>query len=265
MAVSYVARQEWADLSGVTTGGQPITLPNVGGTMAAGDRTYVFATWKDFSVTATVASNSGTRPYTEVTQFADGSVGAGNGVGSMKVGAWYKDWLADDDGPTWTPSGTVNSGGIHAHAVRKGASDTWDTPLFATAAWPLGGSPAQTVSASSTVAVTNDSLVLAMIGIRDDSSTFTRNTTAIDVASGITWNGDYVETPAVHLSTTNGNDSSGDAGYRLVTTGGTVTLRVTATLSADETGAVLWVMQGATTAAVPRVPFYRPMTQLLGH
>jgi hypothetical protein len=51
-----------------------------------------------------------------------------------------------------------------------------------------------------------------------------------------------------------------------VTTGGTVTLRVTATISAVETGSILWVHQGITAgAAAERVPKYQPMTQLLAH
>jgi hypothetical protein len=231
---------------------------------AAGDRVFVVASWKDFSITATCSSNAGARPYTEITEFADGSVAAGNGAGSMKVGGWYKDWASGDDGPTVGLSAVPNIASGCTITLRKGASETWDTPLFATAAWPSSSS--QTVSASSTIAVPNDSVVLAIIGIRDDSATFTRGaTTGIDVASGITWNGNYVEDPASHKSTTAGGDMAADFGYRLVTTGGTVTLRATATISAAETGSVLWVVQSATAAAADRVPFYRPMTQLLAH
>lgn len=263
MAVSFVAWQEWAAINGVAD--IQISLPNVGGTLAAGDRVYVFATWKTFSITATVDSNSGTRAYTEITEFADGSVAAGNGTGSMKVGAWYKDWVSDDDGPTIHMSSTTSlDGGMSALGIRKGASETWDEPTFATAAWPSSSS--QTVSASSSIAVPSGGIVMAEIGIRDDSATFTRGaTTGIDVASGITWAADYVEAPSSHFTTTVGNDLSADTGYRLVTTGATVTLRVTATISAAETGSVLWVAQGSTAAAAERVPKYQPMVQLLAH
>lgn len=261
MAITFEGSTAWGSLFDPSSA----TNTSIPGTPAAGDRTYVFAAWKTFSITATCASNSDTRPYTEITEFADGSVAAGNGTGSMKVAAWYKDWASGDDGPTVTWStGTALVGGLQCFLLRKGASETWDTPLFVTAAWPSSSS--QTVSASSTVAVPDGAIVMAEVGIRDDSATFTRGaTTGIDVASGITWNGNYVEEPATHLSTTAGNDMSADTGYRLVTTGGTVTLRVTATLSAAETGAVLWVVQGASTPAVPRVPYYQPMRQLLAH
>lgn len=43
-------------------------------------------------------------------------------------------------------------------------------------------------------------------------------------------------------------------GHRFVTTGGTVTLRVTATISAVETGSIVWVVQGLAAAAAVYVP-----------
>lgn len=60
----------------------------------------------------------------------------------------------------------------------------------------------------------------------------------------ITWNGNYVESPATHFSTTTGNDMAADLGHRFVTTGGaSVDFTGEATLSAAETGAALFVVQ----------------------
>lgn len=67
----------------------------------------------------------------------------------------------------------------------------------------------------------------------------------------IVWNGNYVESPATHYSSTTGNDMSADLGHRFVTTGSTIGADFTseATLSAAETGAMLWVVQEVSTAA----------------
>ena len=233
------------------------TTDNIGvrGSETADTRVFLLAAWKDFSITATVADAGGS--YTELTEFADGSVAAGNGTGSMKVGAWYKDNIGGNS-PTITYSSAPTVANCALLEFDKSSSETWNTPLIATAAWGLGGSAGQTVSASSSVAVPNGGVVMAIIGIRDDSATFTRGaTTGIDVSSGITWAADYVEDPVTHKSSTTGNDMAADLGYRFVTTGSTVTLRVTATLSADETGSVLWIVQGLQAAATTSLIFRR--------
>src|SRR6185503_7726386 len=103
----------------------------------------------------------------------------------------------------------------------------------------------QTVSASSTANVLGGGVVMGLMGIRDDTATMTRPTNGIDDSAGaITWNGNYVESPATHHSTTTGDDGAADLGYRLVSAGATATLRMTGTISAAETGAALWVVQG---------------------
>lgn len=225
------------------------TPPNYSAT--AGSRKFRLYAWKDQSRTPTLTQNSSDWTLVGGTTFADGSVANGNGTGSMRIGVWYSDAGANEATYDFNASGWVNTTDIAGNAgisFAKAADETWDTPLLVTAAWPAT-STTQTVSASSTVAVPDGAVVIGMIALRDDSGTFTRSaTTGIDVASGITWNGDYVEAPATHLSTTTNNDMAADAGYRLVTTGGTVTLRQTATISAVETGSVLWIVQGVTAA-----------------
>lgn len=231
MAISLKTAGTWAEL----TNDGAVTIP---GSPAAGDRMFLFATWKDFSITASVSG------WTAIgAEFTDGAVATGNGAGSMKVQAWYRDWVTGDGNPT-----IDFSGALLAQAVimlwTKAATDSWNDPSTVTAAWPVTAST-QTISASSTTTVPHNSVVMALIGIRDDSATFTRPTTAIDVSAGITWNGNYAESPATHASTTTGNDMAADLGHRFVTTGATAqTLRVTATISAVETGAIKWVIQG---------------------
>jgi hypothetical protein len=225
----------------------------------AGDRHFLFVHWKAFNTTLAVSG------WTEVgTVFADGAVASGNGVGSVAAAVFYRDWQSGDGNPVLDWSVSPTQAGAHTQLWRKGASETWDTPLKVTAAWPATATT-QTISASSSVAVPDGSVVIASIGLRDDSAVFTRAaTTGIDVASGITWAANYVEAPSAHGNFTSGADGAYDAGYRLVTTGGSVTLRVTATISAVETGSIQWIVQGVTAAAA-RVPRSTPYPQLLSH
>jgi hypothetical protein len=65
----------------------------------------------------------------------------------------------------------------------------------------------------------------------------------------VTWNGDYVESPATHFNSTTGLDMSGDLGHRFVTTGASgVTLHMDGDISASESGAAKWVIQGLFTS-----------------
>jgi hypothetical protein len=234
VAISLKTAGTWAEY---TTDLQTVAIP---GSPAAGDRMFLWVHHKDFAIT--LATPAG---WNLIASFSDGAVAAGNGLGSIQTNVYYRDWQSGDAAPQLDFSTTTN---LLAEAViqlwQKGAGDIWDNPRFVTAAWPVT-SATQTISASATVVVPNSSAVMAAIGIRDDSALFTRAaTTGIDVSSGITWAADYVESPATHYTTTTGNDHSGDMGHRLVTSGGTVTLRVTATISAVETGSIVWVVQG---------------------
>jgi hypothetical protein len=238
------------------------------GTPAAGDRYFLWVSWKDFTLTGTVTG------WTKITEFADGSVATGNGTGSMKVACWYKDWVSGDANPFFDLSGAVAAVlGYVMHLWQKDPSETWDTPTFQTGDWPAQGLASSTSAGdSAAIDIKSGSAVSAMIGIRNDTALFTRPATGIDRSSGgaITWNGNYVESPATHMSTTVGNDAAIDLGHRFVTTGGTaVVLNATATLSANETGAILWVHQGvtasggaATSLSPPRRPNYGSLVQL---
>lgn len=238
MSVSLRVTGTWAEL----TADGAVAIP---ATPQAGDRMYLFARWKDFSITATVAN------WTELTEFADGSTGSGNGTGSVKVGCWYRDWQSGDTNPTIDFSSSPTNASVVIMVMQKSADEVWSTPVARTAAMTNWTTSSQIVSASSTVAVPSGGVVMGLIGIRDDTATMTRPSTGIDVASGVTWNGDYVESPVTHHSTTTGDDGAADLGYRLVTLGGTVTLRMTGTISAAETGAALWVVQGTIIVVTP--------------
>lgn len=240
MSVAHRATGTWAEL----TADGSVAIP---ATPQAGDRMYLLARWKDFSVTATVAN------WTELTEFADGSTTSGNGTGSVKVACWYRDWQPGDSDPTIDFSANPTNASVVITVMSKGADEVWDTPVARTAAMTTWTTTSQSVSASATVDVRSSGVVMGLIGIRDDTAVMTRPTNGVDDAGGlVTWNGNYVESPATHHSTTTGDDGAADLGYRLVTTGAAgATLRMTGTISAAETGAALWVVQGVSTLVIP--------------
>lgn len=238
MAISFV------DVSTVwqgTASGTSLSVTIPAGA-SSGHRMYVLAAWKAFGTTASITD------WTEVTEFADGSVASGANVGSVKVGCWYKDHDGSESNPSITFSVSVTVAAACMLVFSKGGGDSWSTPLFATAAIALATN--WTATASSNLDIPSGSLVLPLVGFRDDSATMTRGADAgvdDDGSPAMTWAADYVESPATHFSSTVGDDLSADTGYRLVTTGANgVTLISTGTLSANETGAALWVVQAIT-------------------
>lgn len=215
-------------------------------THAAGDRLYLFATWKDFGIGVTVSG------WTEDFEQADGTTVTGNGTGSMKVGVWHKDATSSSEtNPLIDFSTTTGLLGTSVlYVLRKPAGESWKAPVIVKKAMTTWTTSSQTEAADATATVPNNAIVIGIAGIRDDSATFTRPTTGIDASSGITWSADYVELPITHQSTTTGNDLAADAGYRIVGTSGGgsgITLRQTATLSAAETGMLAWIIQGTET------------------
>lgn len=218
--------------------------PLVGTGLQSGDRIFLFAAWKAFDTTAQITS-PGT--WTEITEFADGSVAAGANVGSVKVGCWYHDWLGDGSETDPTIDFSVNPApaAISAIAFAKDAGETWDAPVFATAA--IAAATTWSATASSSIAIAPGDLVIGIVGFRDDSATMTRPATTALGASGITWDANYHESPATHASTTTSNDISADSGYRIAASGSaTVAPTMAGTLSASETGAALWIRQRVT-------------------
>lgn len=243
MAISALASGSgtWA----IVTADGAVTIP---GSPDTDCRMFVLAAWKAFGTTAQITSPVA---WNEVTEFADGSVAAGANVGSVKVGAWYRDFQGGDTAPTVDYSVAPVPAAHVIVIFQKASSDTWDTPTFVTAAMTTWTTTAQTTNASSTVDVPDGAVVIALAGIRDNS-TIARPTDAIaDSGAAVTWNGNYVEFPGTHASSTTSNDIAADAGYRLVTTGAAgVTLQQKCTaLLAAETGALLWIVQGVTASA----------------
>lgn len=234
MAISLKTAGTWARM--VTDNGT-VTIP---GTPAAGDRMFLFGAWKDFAIT--VADPSGWTPIGTV--FADGSTNAGNGTGSVSVMAWYRNWQSGDSAPAIDYSSAPTEGHWVIQLWTKAGGDTWGTPSTVTGA--IAAADPFTVDASSTATIPNASVVMGLVAFRDDSTAMTRATDAIDDTGAlVTWNGNYVESPATHFNSTTGLDMAGDLGHRFVTTGAAgVTLHMDGDITAAESGSAKWVIQG---------------------
>lgn len=252
MPITLKAAGTYVDYTTTTS----ISIP---GSPADGDRMFLHVASKDYAATFTTPSG-----WTAIgTEYTDGSVTAGNGTGSVKVMSWYRDWVSGDSGPTLSSSDASDGGMLIIQVWQKDAGESWGTPLTTNAAWTLNtAATPQTVTAVGSLAVPDNSVVMALFGIRDDNTTPTWGSDGIDVASGIAWNGNYVESPASYYNSSAANDFSGDLGHRFVTTGGTVTLRLTSTLSTAETGAIKFIVQGITTAPALESEILRPIDGL---
>lgn len=231
MTITLKAAGTYTDIT--DTGG--VAIP---GSPAAGDRMFLLATWKGYD--EPVVAPAGWEEIGAV--FADGTSAAGNGSGSMSVHAWFRDWQSGDTDPVLTGITGLEGGAAVILLFEKGSGDGWGCPIAEHAAW--GSSSAQTVSADNPLIVPDDSVVIALAGFADNVSTITRGSNDIDVSSGVVWNGNYVESPSGHYASSVELNSAVDVGHRFVTTGGTVTLRMSATLSTAETGSVKFIVQG---------------------
>ena len=232
MAISLRATGAWAEL----TADGAVSIP---GGAVQDDRMYLFASWKDFAITATVAG------WTELTEFANGSTGAGNGTGSMKVGCWYKDHTGSESNPTLDFSSSPNIAGAVITVMQKGVNEAWDAPAFATAA--ITSATTWTATASSNPGIIGGDVVMGCVGFCDDSALMTRNATTGLAAAGVTWAANVVESPATHHTTTTGFDMAADLVHRFAASGSaSAAPTMTGTLSAADPGTALWVRQRVT-------------------
>lgn len=233
MAISQRNFNNWS----IRTGSGSLSPPP---SLVAGDRKFLFAAWKPYTVTLSVDQG-----WTQIVEFADGTVADGNGTGSVKVAVWYKDHIVSDPDPTLTFSNTISVAAVTMVVFQKDSGEFWIDPRVATAA--IAANTNWTATASSNPLITAGELALGIVGFRDDSATMTRSTTTGLAATGVTWADNYTEYPATHASNTTSTDISADAGYRIASSGtSSAAPTMAGTLSASETGTAVWVIQGVT-------------------
>ena len=249
MAITFVGTgntDTWA-----VSAASGIVAPAEHASTAVGDRVFLIATWKDFAITAIGEDGVTGLDWTEVDESADGSVGTGNGTGSMKVGVWYFDWDGTNVDPQVTFSTSVNQLALGAILTfRKGASDTWNAPTFTNGNQALGSTIS--VTGGSNLNYAAGDLLIAILGIRDDGTFTSFDATA----TGITWASSLNKAPSTDGSTTSGNDCSATCGYRIASSGtSSAAPTMSGTLAASETGRGTFIRQTVTTAVAKSPPF----------
>lgn len=214
----------------------PLTIPGAG-SYQIGDLGIAIMIAKPFDVAISVDNG-----WSEIVDETPGSTANGNGVGSVRLWVAYKVFTSTTETDPNITIGTNSPNGGVIIVLSKGADETWDIAKLANSVEQAMGTTAMSHDLTTTAAVQDGDWVFALTGVADDSATFTRATTAIS-GGGITYNGDVVEYPATHGSSTSGNDAAADLIYRKVTTGvaSGATITVTATLSnAERVGSVLF-------------------------
>lgn len=238
MAITLGGTGAWAEVVADATA----TLVAGG---ADGTRYFLWVAWKPYTVTCQVSG------WTEIVEYADGTVAMGAGTGSMKVAVYYRDWVSGITNPTIDFSASPNVAGWVMQRWSGTAGATWDTPLFSRAPWLTTPSSNYYLTANSgAVAVPDGAVVMCALAVRAATAAMLNATDAIkDTAALITWNGNYVNSPATLMTTATGNDMAVDLGHRFVTTGATATLQGHFQLSGTRTGAMVWIVQGETAGA----------------
>lgn len=242
MAISQRAAGTWA-ASNATT--QTVTIP-VGA--ASGDMMICVAACKPYTATPTIDQG-----WSTLYAATGGSTANGNGTGSQRHAVFYKIHTGTESNPTITWGTTSAPGAAVIVVFQKASTEAWKIQTLAAAPVEQAmGTTAFSVNLTTNQKLDDGSWVFSLVSAGDDSATFTRSTTAIAGAS-VTWNGNHVEYPAAHISTTTSNDLAADLGYRLVTTGvaSGATITVTATLSAAERAQASIFYLHVTTAIQP--------------
>jgi hypothetical protein len=223
MAIAPRAVGTWAAVNATT---QTVTLP----THASGDMLIVRAVCKPYSATP-VINTSGWAAVG--TAYANGTTGSGNGTGSVKAVAFYKEATSSSEtNPVITWGTTVTPGAAAAVSYQKdGGGNIWMTPVGDGGGDTSAGT-GHSATIQSHVSVTAGDMVDAFTGICDDTTmtvpTFTQ--TSVTYAA-------VTEYPATALTSTTSDDISADGCYRLASSGtSSAAAVVTGTTSTSETG-----------------------------
>lgn len=220
---------------------QTVTLP----THVAGDMLIVRAAQKPYSAAPTCATSGWAGAGTA---YQNGTTANGNGLGSLKLIAFWKVAAsASEPNPVVTWNTTSAPGACCPVVYQKGVDDSWVTPVGA------GGGDAtprtaHTATISSHISTTAGDLVDFFTAWCDNYAatvpTFTQ--------AGLTL-GTVAEQPATALSSALSNDMAADGGYRLVTAGTSSAAAVVTGTFGNSEQAGSWTTRLRVEAAAPQL------------
>ena len=201
----------------------------------------------------------GTKPYNGVNTMdndwlslgfaTDGTVAAGNDVGSMKAEIFYKVHTGTEANPTITNATNNVSGAVIISF--QNATGSWD--FVGSGGGDGTAGTAYSITTTSSLDIEPGDFLIGNIALRSDASTIGAITIT---GSGLTISA-FTKSPATDLSTTAGGDMRMSTGYAQVTAGtNTTTLTLSSTLSGSQTGSSFIVrIREAVSAFTPVDPF----------
>lgn len=195
------------------------------------------------------------------TRFTDGTVAAGNDVGSMFVEAWWKEYdgnpetnpKQDELTPTWNVVGGL------IIAFSKNAEDTWATPVIVGGGDETAGTGFSVTCNSNPGIVTGDHCV-SFAAFRSDAAT-PCSSHLTPTATGVTFTNTH--DPDTDPETTVGGDMGTCITRSTVSGTASAAPVLSATLAASHTGSAALIRLRVTT--IERVPYFTPYPQILAH
>lgn len=253
MAITFVDDVAWSSAASGS-----VTLAMAGVAHAAGDIIIARVGYKSSAI-ATCDASTATSGWAKVGEFHDGTTNSGNGTGSVAVAAFWKEATSGSEPDMVIDfSQAVTQVGWTGLSYRKGAGETWDTPVGDGGGFTAATNISATIQ--SHVSVTSGDMVDFFYSARDDSTSTVPTITQTDVTFGT-----VVEQPAAALASTVGADGTYDGGHRLATAGtSSAAAVVTGTLSTSESGSA-WMTRLRVFTAAARVPRFTSYPQLLAH
>ena len=250
MAIASAAAGPWAAANAAT---QTLTLP----AHAAGNLILVVAAAKlptPGSADVTIT----TQGWERLAAFNDGSVASANNTGSVWQAVFFKyATSAAETNPVLAFGGSqVAAPSIAVGLVfSKATTEEWVQPIVLQKALNVATSISVTMNATPSL-VAGDMGVVAFT-TSDDSALTVPTWTATGLSLGT------AGVLAVPIASGTSNDMAGTAAYRLVASGTpSVAPTLTATQAAAENGVCCFVQLRV---GPPRVPFFRPYTQIVAH
>jgi hypothetical protein len=223
MAIAIRAVGTWA----AGTANLTVTIPSAPAAPQAGDMMVMFYGTKPYTDNPTIGQS-----WVNLGAATDGTVAAGNDVGSMQARIFYKVHTGSETNPVVT-NNTNNVSGAVILVFSKASNKNWDTP-------PLGfgggdasaGTGFSAASANTSIGV--DDMIAAFAALRSDAAVQSGISLS---ASGITFSA-FTESPASDLASISGGDIAASGGYASITAGNNSSVAVTyaSTLAAAHTG-----------------------------
>lgn len=238
---SFVAASTPAAAGTTNTASTVSITPTLPTGTASGDRVYVVQAGNNTSGTTPTSWTAAAKD----TQVGPTGTAPGAGTGRRYLSIYYRDYDGVWTMPAFTlTSAAQNTQALSAITLRKGATDSWDTPVVTTAGNTASASTAYSVTTGSVTLLTG----MAIVGTATNDNVTASGETLAAATGTVTFSG---LTEQSDTGSATGNDVSIKAYTAVVASGGVGTITHAATLSGASEGGSVVVAQPATLAVRP--------------